>query len=76
MARVCCDGQYQVQEFRQTLCKELGLPIDPLFSEIVWDPSHWTNLSILDIRDRKLGSSSSYLKRIVASAKNITETYK
>ena len=67
----CCDGQYQAQEFKQTLHKELDLPVDPIFSQIIWDPSHWINLSILDIRDGKLGSSASFLKRIVTRAKNI-----
>ncbi|CAB3991037.1 Hypothetical predicted protein [Paramuricea clavata] len=57
----CCDGQYQAQEFRETLHNELNVP----------DLSHWINLAILDIRDEKCGSSSLYLKCIVTRAKNI-----
>jgi hypothetical protein len=65
----CCDGQYQAQEFRETLHNELNVPVHPVFSAIVWDQSHWINLAILDICDEKCGSSSLYLKRIVTRAK-------
>lgn len=67
----CCDGQYQAHDFKETLHNELNVPVDPVFSEIVWDPSHWMNLAILDIRDGKCGTSSTFLKRIVTRAKNI-----
>ena len=26
-----------------------GVKIDPKFSALIWDPSHWINLAILDI---------------------------
>lgn len=35
-----CDGQYQAIEFQNTLHKELDVQMDPVFSEIIWDPSH------------------------------------
>lgn len=64
--RTSCDGQYQAQEFHSTLHKELGILVDPTFSAIIWDPSHWINLAILDIRDDKVGSSGGFLKRLVS----------
>lgn len=56
------DGQFQAQEFKETLYKELNVPIDPIFSTIVWHLSHWMNLAILDIRDEKLISEANCLK--------------
>eukprot|EP00794_Sanderia_malayensis_P013290 gene13289-biopygen10600 len=67
----CCDGQYQALNFKSILHAQLGIPMDETFSEVVWDPSHWLNLSILDVRDGKRGSSESYLKRIINRAKNV-----
>ena len=37
-----CDSQYQANEFLNTLHRDLDVPVDPVFSEIIWDPSHWT----------------------------------
>eukprot|EP00112_Aurelia_sp_Birch-Aquarium-sp1_P015932 Seg357.2 transcript_id=Seg357.2/GoldUCD/mRNA.D3Y31 product="hypothetical protein" protein_id=Seg357.2/GoldUCD/D3Y31 len=66
-----CDGQYQATEFGKTLFKELGVKADPMFSEVIWDPSHWLNLAILDIRDDKVGSSGSFLKAAINRSKNV-----
>ena len=47
----CCDRQYQADGFKTTVYQELGVPIDPEFSVVVWDQSRWINLPILDIKD-------------------------
>ena len=54
--------KYQAKEFGDTLHEVLDVDIDPEFSAVIWDPSHWINLAILDIRDDKIGSSSAFLK--------------
>lgn len=66
-----CDGQYQARPFGETLHQVLNVEIDPEFSAVIWDPSHWINLAILDIRDGKLGSSSKFLGKLVSRSKNI-----
>ena len=66
-----CDGQYQAKEFGDTLHEVLNVDIDPEFSAVIWDPSHWINLAILDIRGDKIGSSSAFLKRLINRSKNI-----
>ena len=65
-----CDGQYQATEFGATLHKELNVRADPEFSAVIWNPSHWLNLGILDIRDDKIGQSSNFLRNVNRS-KNI-----
>ena len=66
-----CDGQYQATEFGATLHKELNVKADPEFSAVIWDPSHWLNLAILDIRDDKIGQSGNFLRNFVNRSKNI-----
>ena len=66
-----CDGQYQAKEFKATMHSEIGVSVDKEFSEVIWDPSHWLNLAITDVRDDKIGSSSTFMKRVVNRAKNI-----
>ena len=67
----CCDGQYQADGFKTTMYQELGVPIDPTFSVVVWDQSHWINLAILDVKDGKVGSSSDFLSSLAKRSKNI-----
>ncbi|CAB4020646.1 Hypothetical predicted protein [Paramuricea clavata] len=71
----CCDGQYQADGFKTTIYQELGVLIDPVFSVVVWDQSHWINLAILDIKDGKIGSSSGFLTSLVKRSKNIHSTF-
>jgi hypothetical protein len=66
-----CDGQYQAKEFGETLHKELNVKVDPEFSVVIWDPSHWLNLAILDLRDDKIGQSGNFLRNVVNRSKNI-----
>jgi hypothetical protein len=60
-----------VHTIKQALHRVLNVDIDPEFSAGVWDPSHWINLAILDIRDDKLGSSSTFLRSLINHSKNI-----
>ena len=66
-----CDGLYHATEFGATLHKELNVKADPEFSVVIWDPSHWLNLAILDIRDDKIGQSGNFLQNVVNRSKNI-----
>ncbi len=66
-----CNGQYQANEFLNTLHRDLDVPMDPVFSEIIWDPSHWINLGTLDVKEDKFGSSGNFLNRLVSRSKNI-----
>ena len=64
-----CDGQYQATEFGATLHKELNVKADPEFSAVIWDPSHWLNLAILDIRDDKIGQSGNFYEMLSTGQK-------
>ena len=61
-----CDSQYQANEFGATLYKELNVRVDPKFSVVIWDLSHWLN-----IRDDKIGRSGNFLRNVVNRSKNI-----
>ena len=66
MQGTSCDSQYQANEFGATLYKELNVRVDPKFSVVIWDLSHWLN-----IRDDKIGRSGNFLRNVVNRSKNI-----
>ena len=71
----CCDRHYQADGFKTAVYQELGIPIDPEFSVVVWDQSHWINLAILDIKDGKIGSASDFLASLVKRSKKSHSTF-
>lgn len=67
-----CDGQYQAKELGETHHKEVNVKVDPEFSVVIWDPSHWLNLAILDLRDDKIGQSGNFLRNVVNRSKKLS----
>ena len=63
-------------KFQNTLHRELDIPIDPVFSEVIRDPSHLVNLGILDVKEDKVGSSGNFLNLLVLQSKNIHAEFK
>ena len=60
-----CDGPYQAKDFENSLNTTLGRT-DDTFDVVIWDPPHWVDLAMKDVKDGKIcDNASSYLNRII-----------
>jgi hypothetical protein len=62
---VTADGQYQARDFYSTLLTLLPLKDNGEFFCVTWDPGHWMNLAVTDVRDGKIGSSTAFFKYFI-----------
>ncbi len=71
---VSADGVYQAKGFVESISK--NLPEGSSFiRQVCWDPSHWMNLAVTDIKEGKIGTSqeffSLFIKRTNKFAENL-----
>jgi hypothetical protein len=60
-----CDGPYQAKDFEKSLNSALART-DDTFDVVIWDPPHWIDLDMKDVKDGKISEDdSSYLNRII-----------
>jgi hypothetical protein len=38
-----------------------------------WDPSHWLNLTVTDVRDGKIGTSKEYFSNLIERTNRLLE---
>jgi hypothetical protein len=62
---IAADGQYQARDFHRTLQKLLMFDESEDFFCVTWDPGHWMNHAVTDIRDGKCGTSSAFMKYFI-----------
>jgi hypothetical protein len=63
--KTSCDGPYQAKDFEKSLNSALART-DDTFDVVIWDPPHWIDLAMKDVKDGKISEdASSYLNRII-----------
>lgn len=69
---VSADGVYQAHGF----CDVLGEGHARTFlRKVSWDPSHWMNLAVTDVRDGKLGSSKLFFSHFIERTNRFSEIF-
>ena len=53
-----CDEPYQAKDFEKLLNITLART-DDTFDVIIWDPSHWVDLAMKDVKDGKICDNAS-----------------
>ena len=65
---VSADGAYQAQKFKEMMSQ--GKPKDAtLIGKVSWDPSHWFNLAVTDVKEGKTGTSKDFLSNFIEKTK-------
>ena len=61
---VSADGVYQAQKFKEMMSQ--GKPKDATFiGKVAWDPSHWFDLAVTDVKEGKTGTSKDFLSNFI-----------
>ncbi len=60
---ISADGVYQASGFQETISEEDTSAY--YFKHVHWDPSHWLNLAVTDVKDGKIGTSKDYFSNFI-----------
>ena len=59
---ISADGVYQASGFQETISEE---DRSAYLKKFHWDPSHWLNLAVTDVKDGKIGTSKEYFSNFI-----------
>lgn len=67
---ISADGVYQANGFKETISED---DTSLFLKQVHWDPSHWLNLAVTDVRDGKIGSSKEYFSNFIERTNRFSE---
>lgn len=70
---VSADGVYQAKAFLKTI-NQNDLNESSFIRQVGWDPSHWMNLAVTDVKDGKIGSSKEFFSMFIKQTNKFSET--
>ena len=73
LSGVSADGVYQASKFRKMM--SWGKPKEAKYvGKVVWDPSHWFDLAVRDVKEGKTGSSKDFFCTFIEKTNSFANT--
>ena len=70
---VSADGVYQANKFQEIMSQ--GKPKEAKFiGNVVWDPSHWFDLAVTDVKEGKTGTSKDFFSVFIEKTNSFANT--
>lgn len=58
------DGVYQASGFGKVLRQDVADDSE-FVKRVTWDPSHWINLAVTDVKEGKIGTSKEFFSEFI-----------